>query len=80
VAEGLGVFLEPNRLLIIVLRGSILSRVAMLDRSVNKPLAKHLLPALHHDGWGRFNYEIRVTLHGAPSLQELEIDITVGCF
>jgi hypothetical protein len=52
----------------------------MLDGSVNKPLAKHLLSALHHDGWGRLHYEIRVALHGAPSLQELEVDIAVGCF
>lgn len=80
MAEGLGIFLEPNRLLVIILRGSILSRVVMLDGSVNKPLAKHLLPALHHYGWRRFYHEIRVTLHGAPSLQELEIDIAVGCF
>jgi hypothetical protein len=39
-----------------------------------------LLPALHHYGWRRFDYEIRVALHGAPSLQELEVDIAVGCF
>ena len=52
----------------------------MLDGSVNKPLAKHLLSALHHDGWGRLHYEIRVALHCAPSLQELEVDIAVGCF
>ena len=52
----------------------------MLDGSVNKPLAKHLMPALHHDGWWRLHHEIRLTLHRAPCLQELEIDITVGCF
>ena len=81
VAERLDIFLEPNRLLVFVLRGSILSRrVFMLDRRVNKPLAKHLLPALHHYGRGRLHHEIRMALHGTPSLQELEIDITVGCF
>ena len=81
MAKRLDIFLEPNRLLIFVLRGSILSRgVFMLDRSVDKPLAKHLLSALHQDGWGRLHHEIRLALHGAPSLQELEIDITVGCF
>ena len=52
----------------------------MLNGSVNKPLTKHLLPALHQNGWGRLNHEFRLTLHRAPSLQELEIDITVGCF
>lgn len=80
MAEGYGFFFESNRLLVFILRSSILSRVVMLDGSVNKPLAKHLLSALHHDGWGRLHYEIRVALHGAPSLQELEVDIAVGCF
>jgi len=52
----------------------------MLDRRVDKPLAKHLLSALHQDRWRRLHHEIRMALHGTPSLQELEIDITVGCF
>ena len=39
-----------------------------------------MLSALHQDRWRRLHHEIRVALHGAPSLQELEIDITVGCF
>ena len=81
MAKRLDIFLEPNRLLIFVLRDSILSRgVFMLDRRVDKSLAKHLLPALHHYGWGRLHHEIWMALNGAPSLQELEIDITVGSF